>query len=111
MDHYKTPRNQGKLAMPDFSIGLSNPLCGDSITLYGTVENGILKELFFEGEGCIINQAMASILSEKVSEKQLSEIKKISEEEVVSWAGLSLGPNRKQCALLAWQALKQGLNL
>jgi len=64
MDHFKNPRNRGRLENADFTISQFNPSCGDKISVEGIIQDGILTQVAFEGKGCVISQAAASMLSE-----------------------------------------------
>ena len=69
LEHYKYPYNKKKLeGQPSFSTEQYNPSCGDSISMEGVVQNGILTKLCFQGKGCVISQATASMLSEYVKD-------------------------------------------
>ena len=72
LDHYRNPRNKGKLADADVSIHDSNPLCGDEIDIHLRVDKDMIKDIKFEGRGCAISQASASMLTELVMDKPLS---------------------------------------
>lgn len=109
MDHYRHPRNRGSLANPDFSSASHNPSCGDSVQFEGRVQDGMVTALAFEGKGCVISQAMASMLTEKLMGKTVSEILALDKEYVIGILGMQLGPTRLKCALLPLQALHEGL--
>jgi len=109
MDHYRNPRNRGELATPDFSSDLHNPSCGDSIVIQATIKDGILANIAFEGNGCVISQAAASLLTEAIKEKSLDEIRSFTPDHLIALLGIPLGPTRLKCALLALDALKAGI--
>jgi nitrogen fixation protein NifU and related proteins len=110
LDHYRNPRNKGKLTDADVSIHDSNPLCGDEIDIHLKVEEGKIKNIKFEGRGCAISQASASMLTEMVIEKPLSRVKEIAKNDVLENIGLlNLGPARIKCALLSLKVLKMGM--
>ncbi len=109
LDHYKNPRNTGKLENPDFSSGMVNPSCGDSLMMQGIVKEGILDQIKFTGTGCVISQATASMLTQMVKGKSLESIQKLEAQDMLDLLHISLGPLRIQCALLSLQALKKGL--
>jgi nitrogen fixation protein NifU and related proteins len=110
LDHYRNPRNKGKLVDADVSIHDSNPLCGDEIDIHLKVEEGKIKNIKFEGRGCAISQASASMLTEMVIEKPLSTVKEIAKNDVLENIGLlNLGPARIKCALLSLKVLKMGM--
>ena len=100
LDHYRNPRNKGKIDNPDVVIHDSNPLCGDQIDIYLKVVEGQIKDIKFDGKGCAISQASASMLTEMVMDKPLTTAKDISKDEVLENIGLTnLGPARIKCAL------------
>jgi len=109
LDHYRNPRNAGKLENPDFSSGESNPSCGDSILIEGRVKNGILTDIRFQGQGCVLSQATASILTEQCKGKNIDKICALNKEFILNLIGMQLGPNRLQCALLPLEALQKGI--
>ena len=110
LDHYRNPRNKGKINNPDVVIHDSNPLCGDQIDIYLKVVEGQIKDIKFDGKGCAISQASASMLTEMVMEKPLTTAKDISKDEVLENIGLTnLGPARIKCALLSLKVLKMGM--
>ena len=108
--HYRNPRNKGKIDNPDVVIHDSNPLCGDQIDIYLKVVEGQIKDIKFDGKGCAISQASASMLTEMVMDKPLTTAKDISKDEVLENIGLTnLGPARIKCALLSLKVLKMGM--
>ena len=110
LDHYRNPRNKGKIDNPDVVIHDSNPLCGDQIDIYLKVVEGQIKDIKFDGKGCAISQASASMLTEMVMDKPLTTAKDISKDEVLENIGLTnLGPARIKCALLSLKVLKMGM--
>ena len=107
LDHYRNPRNKGKLADADISIHDSNPLCGDEIDIHLKIDGDKIKDIRFEGRGCAISQASASMLTEVVMGKPLSAVKDFTKDEHLENMGLtSLGPSRIKCALLSLKVLK-----
>ena len=107
LDHYRNPRNKGKLADADVSIHDSNPLCGDEIDIHLRVDKDMIKDIKFEGRGCAISQASASMLTELVIDKPLSVVKDLAKNEILENIGLvNLGPARIKCALLSLKVLK-----
>jgi nitrogen fixation NifU-like protein len=110
LDHYRNPRNKGKLPEADVSIHDSNPLCGDEIDIHLKVDGDKIKDVKFEGRGCAISQASASMLTEMVMGKPLTSIKDLSKDDILENIGLtSLGPARIKCALLSLKVLKLGM--
>lgn len=111
LDHYKNPRNFGRLKNPAASYEAGNPLCGDVIGMEIKVRSKIIDDIKFWGEGCAISQASASILTEKVKGKNLEEIKKIGKEGVLKMLGIQLSPVRLKCALLPLEVLQKAITL
>ena len=110
LDHYRNPRNKGTIDNADVVIHDSNPLCGDQIDIYLKVVEGQVKDIKFDGKGCAISQASASMLTEMVMDKPLTTAKDISKDEVLENIGLTnLGPARIKCALLSLKVLKMGM--
>lgn len=109
MDHFKNPRNHGRLEKYDFTTGDQNPSCGDSIVIDGRVEGGKVIALGFDSHGCAVNKASASLVTEAVIGKSIDDILALDKEFVLKLLGLELGPNRIKCALLGLMALQQGL--
>jgi nitrogen fixation NifU-like protein len=110
LDHYRNPRNKGKIENANVSIQDSNPLCGDEIQIQLKIDDGIIKDIKFDGRGCAISQASASMLTEMVIDKPLSVIKDIDKDDILENIGLTnLGPARIKCALLSMKVLKMGM--
>jgi nitrogen fixation NifU-like protein len=109
MDHYRYPRNRGVLHTADFNSRIHNPSCGDSISMQGCIEGTVLKRVAFEGVGCVISQAAASLLTEAVINRSVDEIMSLDSQSIQIMLGMELGPVRFRCALLPLQALQEGL--
>ena len=110
LDHYRNPRNKGQLENADVTVHDSNPLCGDEIDMHLKVDGGIIKDVKFEGKGCAISQASASMLTELVMGKDLNVVKYLKKEDILENIGLTnLGPARIKCALLSLKVLKVGM--
>jgi len=110
LDHYRNPRNKGRMTNPDVSIHDSNPLCGDEIDIHLKIEASIIKDIKFEGRGCAISQASASMLTEMVINKSLVSVTNLSKGDIYENMGLrNLGPARVKCALLSLKVLKMGM--
>ncbi|MDQ3838800.1 MAG: SUF system NifU family Fe-S cluster assembly protein [Thermoproteota archaeon] len=110
LDHYRNPRNKGKIPDADISTHDSNPLCGDEIDIHMKVAGDKITDVKFEGRGCAISQASASMLTEMVMNKPLTQIKDIAKNDILENIGLTnLGPARVKCALLALKVMKLGM--
>lgn len=110
LDHYRNPRNKGRISDADASFHDSNPLCGDEIDIHLKVEDDVVKDIKFEGRGCAISQASASMLTEMVMNKSLTSVKELGKDDILENIGLmNLGPARIKCALLSLKVLKMGM--
>ncbi|GAA0464645.1 Fe-S cluster assembly sulfur transfer protein SufU [Alkalibacillus silvisoli] len=130
MDHYKNPRKRGKLEGDHITVELNNPTCGDRIDLQLKVEDGVVKDAMFEGEGCSISMSSASMMTQVVIDKPVKDALKISEMfsdmmlgkemegydfdieelgDIQALQGVSKFPARIKCATLAWKAMEQGV--
>jgi nitrogen fixation protein NifU and related proteins len=110
LDHYRNPRNKGKLPDADISTHDSNPLCGDEIDIHMKIFGDKITDIKFEGRGCAISQASASMLTEMVINKPLTNVKDIAKTDILENIGLTnLGPARVKCALLALKVMKLGM--
>jgi nitrogen fixation NifU-like protein len=124
LDHYKSPHHKG-LPVGEIQVHHVNPNCGDEITLSLSIKDGKVTDLVWDGVGCSISQASASMMSDVVSEKNVeSAAKALGEftelmsskgamsgneevlEDAVALAGVSKFPARVKCALLSWMAFK-----
>lgn len=108
LDHWKNPRNKGRLPHPDL-VGVEvNPLCGDAVRLELKVSDGKAEEVRFDGQGCAISQAAASLLTELIQGRTLDELRAMKEEELLSALG-GVIQTRLNCALLPLRALRRAL--
>lgn len=114
MDHYKYPRNRRSLAAPDFSGQQENVNCGDRVCFSGRIcpKTDQFVELAFEGVGCVLSQAIASLVSEYLTNKPLALLAQLDEVAYLEGLiGTALGPTRLKCALLPLEALRAGVLL
>lgn len=129
LDHSKNPRNFGRLDNANHEAKGHNPLCGDNITLYLRTEDGVVKEISFEGSGCAISTASASLMTEALKGKTVEEADNLftlfhdmvagdpSEKvevtpemgKLVVMAGVREFPVRVKCASLAWHTMQAAL--
>jgi nitrogen fixation NifU-like protein len=105
--HWRNPQNYGKLKKANKRAFLDNPFCGDAILMEAKIEKGKIKEIKFSGKGCIISKASASLLTEYVKGKKISEIKNLDKDFILKLLGIELGPTRLKCALLPLNVLKK----
>ncbi len=109
LDHYRNPRNYGKLDQPDIHSEDTNPLCGDQLGMDIVVEGGRVKEVRFQGRGCAISQATASMLSEMIEGKPIEEVVALGKDDVLDVLGIPISPARTKCAFLSLRVLHRGL--
>lgn len=107
LDHYHRPHNQGRISNPNKSIKLSNPLCGDKIEMTVNFGKGKIKEIKFQGEGCVISTASSSMLTDYIKNKSKQELKKLDSKFIIKMLGIDLGMNRIKCAVLPLEALQK----
>jgi nitrogen fixation NifU-like protein len=126
IDHGKQPRNFGKLASANHQHAGHNPLCGDKLMVYVKTANDVIEEIQFEGSGCAISVASASLMTESLKGKSILEANKLfglfhemvtegkEPEESIgklsALSGVSEFPVRVKCATLAWHTLQAALN-
>jgi len=108
LDHYKNPRNFGRLEPADISHEEYNPLCGDLVGMDLQVRDGRIEDVRFHGRGCAISQASASLLTERLKGMSLDEARQISKDDVLDELGIDISPARLKCALLSLKVLKVG---
>lgn len=110
LDHYRNPRNVGTLEDADIVARGDNPLCGDEIALYLKLgENGTVEDVKFQGKGCAISQASASLLTLKLKGMGLEQVKAFGKEAILETLGIPISPVRLKCAILSVEVLKVGL--
>ena len=138
LDHYRNPRNRGELPTPPaHRVEGFNPLCGDEITVYLNVNDGVLEDIKIAGHGCSISQSSSSLMSAAVKGKSLSDVRSVIDTfkqlmtvhesslendieqapvdlralgELAALQGVVKFPVRIKCATLAWNTLTQGLD-
>ncbi len=125
LDHYKRPRNRARPAGAERSAAGDNPLCGDKVEVFLRVKDGVVTDVGFEGSGCAISTASASLMTESVKGRRVEEVAKLFDRfhELVTGSGetgADLGklavftgvrefPLRVKCATLAWHTLRAAL--
>jgi nitrogen fixation NifU-like protein len=112
LDHYENPYNRGTMAHPTFEFRDLNPLCGDEICIQARLdEQGRLVKVCFEGKGCVISLAAASMLMEEVEGKTLEEVKRMDRQAMLDLLGIPLTAMRVKCAMLALRTLEKAVHL
>jgi nitrogen fixation NifU-like protein len=127
LDHNKSPRNFRKLDNPTHMAEGFNPLCGDHYWVYLTVQDGVIEEITFEGSGCAISKAAASLMTSLLKGKPVSEAEKLFERyramvtgqgggdpaemgRLVVFSEVKNYPTRIKCAVLPWHTLHAALS-
>jgi len=109
LDHYKNPRNFGRLSNPDIVHKEGEPSCGDEVRLELKIASERIEDVKFTGKGCSVCIASASLLTENIKGKRIDEIKEMKPDDLFTLLGVELTETRKGCALLPLKALKIGL--
>lgn len=126
MDHYKNPRNRGTFENDVVTVNLNNPTCGDRISLQLMLNDGIVQEAKYTGEGCSISMSSASMTTEAVKGKTIEQALDLANrfsslmkgeevdfddyEDLEALSGVNKFPARIKCATLAWNALRKGID-
>ncbi|WP_106496782.1 Fe-S cluster assembly sulfur transfer protein SufU [Lentibacillus sp. Marseille-P4043] len=128
MDHYKNPRNKGAVEGDALTVDMNNPTCGDRIQLQLQVEDGVVKDAKFDGEGCSISMASASMMTQAIKGKNIHDALNMSKTfsnmmlgedvdteeadfgDIEALQGVSQFPARIKCATLAWKAMEKGVH-
>lgn len=106
LDHYKNPRNKGVLNQADSSFCSSNSSCGDEIKVFVKMKGDVVKKISFEGHGCAIAMAGASILTETLIDKTRDEILTMDLSDVKKYLGIEISVRRHKCALIGLRSLQ-----
>ncbi len=126
LDHYRAPRNKGRIDPHDVALERNNPLCGDEIELFLKFDGDTVEGVAFEGKGCSISQASTSMMTEKVKGLGAEDAAELAESikrmmageedgdadalgDLISLKGVVKYPVRIKCALLGWNTLLEGL--
>lgn len=128
VDHNRHPRNRRKIENADRHAAGYNPLCGDRVTVYVTLDGNVIKDVAFEGKGCAISTASASLMTETLKGKTLAEaeslyrcfhdlvtgaeagLEDVDLGKLQVFSGVSKYPARVKCASLVWHAVKSALD-
>ena len=111
LDHYKNPRNAGVLEPADIDFEGDNPACGDRIRVTARLDDaGRITDIKFQGTGCAISQASASILYEEVIGKATDDVLQLDRAKIEELTGITLRPSRVKCGVLGLHSLKHGIH-
>jgi nitrogen fixation NifU-like protein len=113
LDHYKNPRNYGEIKDADFSHRGENPMCGDEIRMDVQLDDDgdTISAVSFEGDGCAISQASASILTQELHGMSLAELREMDRDDVIDMLGVDISPMRVKCAVLAEKVAQDGAEI
>jgi nitrogen fixation NifU-like protein len=110
LDHYENPRNYGTLGDANVVQKGGNPGCGDIITIYLKVDDGgLIKEVGFEGEGCIVSQAATSMVTEMVVGKTVKEVEAMNHDIITDLIGRDIAMTRPRCTTLGISTVKMAV--
>lgn len=105
--HYRNPKNYGKLDQGARSVKIHNPLCGDVIELFAYLDNHKITAIKFSGEGCVISQASASMLTEYAKGKRQEQLNNLDRTFMIKLVGINPTPSRLKCLMLPLEALQK----
>src|SRR5574337_1045848 len=108
LERYKHPVHRGEIPGATISHSEDNPLCGDRIRIDLLVQDGVIADARFSGQGCAISQASADLLLDELRGKTLAEARRIDKQFILEMIGIPLTPARLKCALLSLKTLKMG---
>jgi nitrogen fixation NifU-like protein len=113
LDHYKNPRNYGEIEDPTFSHVGENPMCGDTIQMDVVLDDDeeTIEHVAFQGDGCAISQASASMLSEKLQGISIDELQEMDRDDITDMLGVDISPMRVKCAVLAEKVAQDGADI
>ncbi len=108
LEHYREPHNKGVLDPHDLHFADSNPTCGDEMSMTLVLDDAKQRviDVAFDGRGCAISQASASILTDELRDMTLDELRGIDPRQVIESLGVPIGPARVKCALLSYKVLQ-----
>ncbi|HVP01605.1 MAG TPA: iron-sulfur cluster assembly scaffold protein [Solirubrobacteraceae bacterium] len=107
LEHYKRPHNWGHMDHPDLEAADTNPLCGDELKVMLKVAgDGTIEDVRFEGHGCAISQAAASMISDEVKGMRVEDLVRMDRSAILELLGIQISATRMKCALLSLKVLK-----
>lgn len=109
LELYKEPHNYGALEGETHTQHKNNPVCGDETTVHIIVQDEKIKDIRFEGKGCAISIASASMVTDAVKESTLDEVRALNQQDILDLIKIPVGPARMKCALLCLEAIKDAI--
>jgi nitrogen fixation NifU-like protein len=110
LDHYEAPFHRGRCPQATHAHEDENPLCGDVVRVELAVEpDGTIRDAYFDGDGCCISQASASMLVERMHGCRVDDVKGFTAQDMLALLGAKLTPNRQKCCLLPWRAMQSAI--
>jgi nitrogen fixation NifU-like protein len=110
LDHYEDPYHRGHCGHATHAHQDDNPLCGDVVRMELVIDPaGTMREVFFDGDGCCISQAAASMLVERFDGHHIDEVRRFTANDMLELFGARLTPNRQKCCLLPWRVLQAAI--
>jgi len=110
LDLYKNPQNFGILKNANHKHTEHNSVCGDEITVQLLIKQGKVKDVKFNGSGCVISLVSASLLTDKIKGMKVEEIQKFGKDDILKLLKIKVNPARIKCALLSLDAVKKSLD-
>lgn len=105
LEHYRHPDHHGRLTKPTITRAERNASCGDELIFDLAINNDIVTDVAFEGDGCAISQATASMLTNELIGQPIDVIMELTTDDIIELVHIPLGPTRLKCALLSLQAV------
>jgi nitrogen fixation protein NifU and related proteins len=110
LDHYEEPFHRGPCPRATHAHEDENPLCGDVVRVELELDpDGTIREAWFDGDGCCISQASASMLVERMHGKRVDDVRSFTAQDMLAMFGARLTPNRQKCCLLPWRAMQSAI--
>lgn len=110
LDHYESPYHHGPCPQATHGHEDDNPLCGDVVRIELQISpEGKVQQAWFQGDGCCISQASASMLVEEIEGKSVEQVKSFTAQDMLALYRAHLTPNRQKCCLLSWRVLQSAV--
>lgn len=106
---YEHPQHKGAMDNASASMQEENISCGDRLTIYLRIENGAVKDVQFDGVGCVISMGVADMLAEELKGKKIEEVMKFGKDDLLRLVNIDPGPVRMHCATLSLRAVRKAI--